>query len=467
MQDDMFVARRNLAFAHHSLTSDEMQTVDTILRSEPNADILVTPNHHFNEDGVFCGFRVCFPAHTSGVQLPINRRIFFGTTIVEASSSLGVNNDIIDLVADQETCRAKMQALMKRIDERSHGNEPSLDCMPLNVDPHSVGGAMNGTGDRPNKAAVRGNRVVDCRPWAPEVPDFLGIYHTYARGWNKDSREHRIYLACSGGCSLAAEAYYNLLLDLGSDVDLDEIVDSEETWWLRQASYRARCRLLLELANEFGLNIATISDVHAYEPVAMARATTDTMTNDVNRLRSGHVAVFNECIDTTTAKNGVINIMHPTEGLWIFKGPTRSTFGMTTLGSGWGDQRRCGVFPSGVFKLVRSQRHIGGSSRNTAAHDKDNRSTASSSRRSTVTNSGSASSTMNREFSTVMSRAAKTIVCYNAQDSGSDSHSSMSLPLNEYLWYDEEFMETLEDMGYDRDFGVLELMPVVVGATQW
>lgn len=435
--DDFLVARRNLQFAHHSLTPDEMQTVDAIIHGDDNADILVTPNHHFDKDGIFRGYRVCFPARSSGVQLPINRDIFHGTTIVEASSMQGINTDIISLVSNPAHCKEVMTALLQRIDAESRGNEPSLNCMPINVDTAYTDGVSGNL----QSAGVREQRSVDCQPWKPELPTQIGIYHTYARGWNKDSREHRIYLAVSGGCMLAAESYYNLLLDIGTDVEVDEIVDSEETWWLRSASSRMRCRLLHQLAEAFQITIPLIKDIHAYDDVQMARATTDTIYNDISRMRSGHIAIFSDCVDTTTVRNGIVNIMHPAEGLWVFKGPSRSSYGMTSLGSGWGDQKHCGVFPSGVFKLAKKKQHT-------------------NSKRTDGT-SGMAMAYGNiaqTEICTVMSRTPSHIIRYT---DGGDTANGQAC--DEYLWYDEEFLETLEDMGYDRDHGKLELMPIIVG----
>ena len=413
------VTRKNLEYTHVDLSKDENETVDVILSSDPNCDILITPTHHFDEDGVFCGFRVCYPQHTSGVQLPVHRKMFFGVTMVEASSAVGVNSDVISLVSNKQECNRKMQELMREIDEESRGKEASLQCMPQNVDMQQANG---------NVIGIREQRAVDCHPWNPEVPEFVGIYHAYTRGYNKDNREHRLYIACGGGCTLASDAFYNLLLDLGPSTDIDEIVDSQETWWLRRACYRSRCRILYRVAERFGLTVPSITDMHSYDSVPMARSTTDTVRNDIMRMRSGHIGVFNNAVDTTTSRNGIINTMHPAEGLWVFKGPVRSSQGLTSLGSGWGDQRTCGVFPVGSYKVV------------TAAHQHGKRD-------------------VRHGLTTVVSRAKDDVICFG----DCNPHDTA----NEYLWYDENFMRTLEKMGYDRNCGLLELMPITVSVSVW
>eukprot|EP00961_Rhodomonas_salina_P001667 23245-Rhodomonas_salina.1 len=47
--------------------------------------------------------------------------------------------------------------------------------------------------------------------------------------------------------------------------------------------------------------------------------------------------------------------MHPSEGLWVYKGVSRSSGGASHMGFGFGDQRRCGIFPTGSFQVVRGK----------------------------------------------------------------------------------------------------------------
>lgn len=115
------VQRKNLDFAHSPLSADEAETIDTILAADPNCDVLVTPNHHIDADGVLHGFRVAYPPHATDIMLPVNREMFFGHTIVEASSSTTMNADVMRLAADPEHCRALMRELLAEIDAASSG----------------------------------------------------------------------------------------------------------------------------------------------------------------------------------------------------------------------------------------------------------------------------------------------------------------------------------------------------------
>lgn len=426
------VPRKNVAFQMFPLSADEHGTIDTILDADASSDIVVGPNHHFDADGTFNGFRVSYPPHTSGKGLPINRRMFFGHTIAEVSSSPDVNSDFLKLVRDPKRCREQVRELMQRIDTESIGNEPSLECMPHNVQELVPEG---------RRARVSNSLSVDSKAWKPELPDFLGVYHAFVRGYNKDVREHRVFLVCSGGCSLASDAFYNLLLDLDGQSDLDEIIESEEVWWLRNAAYRARCRLLGMLAETLGLQISLLTDQHAYDPdVKMARSTTDTVYNDINTLKSGHASVFNNVVDTTTSRNGIICPMHPSEGVWVFRGPMRSSAGSSSLGSGWGDQRECGIFPGGAFQILPPR----GKAKDTT-------------KRRTKPPPG---------LSTVHALPSDAIVIHGCADAAEEARKRRTP--QQWSWFDEACMETLVSVSaWDRNMGVLELMPVTVGVREW
>jgi hypothetical protein len=416
------VARKNIDFCHFPLSADEAQTVDAVIAADPNCDIVLAPTHHVDAEGMFHGFRVAYPPRTAGVLLPINREMFFGHTVVEvgAAGDAAVNPDVMRLAGDPARCRALMAEFLAETEAAATGHEPGLHCVPCNVQAWDSAHEGGVAATRLHNAE---DRATDSAPWQPELPARIGVYHAFVRGFSKDVREHKIFLAVSGGCTLAAESYYNLLLDLGTNSDVDEICDAEETFWLRQASYRARCRLLAALAAKFGLAVKTIADINSYDERPMALATTDTVYNNVARLRSGHVAVFSECVDTTTSRNGIVNALHPAEGLWIFRGAARASGGACHLGLGFGDQRTCGIFPTGSFEVVRREGRPRGAT----------------------------------GFSTVTARAAAHVVSHRG-----DGAATGRL----YSWPDERFFDTLRAMGWDRNNGIVELIPIVVGVSR-
>eukprot|EP00961_Rhodomonas_salina_P164906 2222138-Rhodomonas_salina.3 len=437
------VQRRNLDYSHYPLSKDEDETISMIIGADINSDITLAPTHHIDNCGTLHGFRVAYPQHTAGVMLPISREMFFGHTIAEASvhsesNVMNINTDVMKLVSDQGRCRTLMRELLEEIDIESNGHEAGLHCIPQNVngweqtdghnpDRHNADrhGTFGQTGTAGN-VYNSDTRATDSQPWKPELPIRVGIYHSFVRGFSKDTREHKVYISCTGGCTLAAESYYNLLLDIGTNTDVDEVVDSEETFWLRNASYRSRCRTIQRVADKFGINIKSISDINSYDDQKMALSTTDTVYNNITLLLSGHVAVFNDCVDTTTSKNGIVNTLHPSEGLWIYKGTSRSSGGMSHLGFGFGDQKVCGIFPSSTFHVTRSARE----------------------------------KQLHRAvpFSTIYARNTETVVTYKCDEKTTPC---------EFSWPDEKFLGTLQKTGWDRNNGIVELMPIIVGVTRW
>jgi hypothetical protein len=57
--------------------------------------------------------------------------------------------------------------------------------------------------------------TVDSKHWTPEVPERIGVYHAYIRGFNRDVRTHRLFIGCSGGMARASDAFCNLVIDVG------------------------------------------------------------------------------------------------------------------------------------------------------------------------------------------------------------------------------------------------------------
>jgi hypothetical protein len=37
-------------------------------------------------------------------------------------------------------------------------------------------------------ASFHARRTADCKKWNPDMPELLGLYHAYVRGYNKDTR---------------------------------------------------------------------------------------------------------------------------------------------------------------------------------------------------------------------------------------------------------------------------------------
>ncbi len=165
-----------------------------------------------------------------------------------------------------------------------------------------------------------------------------------------------------------------------SQATLNEVPDCEETWWLRKASSRARARIMYmvrtlclrwplctsdaafgQAAVALGLTPrGIVDDVHSQDGCKIMTPVCETLTHDVSRVRenqvppttpreharapvtlgASQVQILNHAVDTTRVQNGIVVKMHPTEGMWVFRGATRVTTGNNVFGGMFGDPVR-------------------------------------------------------------------------------------------------------------------------------
>ena len=104
-----------------------------------------------------------------------------------------------------------------------------------------------------------------------------------------------------------------------------------------------------------------VDDVHAQDECKIMTPVCETLTHDVSRVRENQVIccpsdlwqpgeqmtcawaqvqILNHAVDTTRVQNGIVVKMHPTEGMWVFRGATRVTTGNNIFGGMFGDPVR-------------------------------------------------------------------------------------------------------------------------------
>jgi hypothetical protein len=419
MENDNEWARKlDITHALHPITPDEEATCRAMLEQEYSARILLMPTHNISLHGDMTGFRYECDASKPGSVMPMVRNMFLGHTAVECMDD---DAAIMSLLSDPNAARHKMREFLEEIHSNYHPAD--LQCIPDNSDT-----TLGSTGHM----QCTDLRSVDCKPWTPELPERIGIYHAYIRGYNRDVRTHRLFIVCSGGCPKAADQFCNLLIDVGQEWTAGEVADSEEVWWLRRTCQRARCRLIKMLADKFGVSVPFIEDVLSHpdsmrprpgttendskngttpakaEVVLVAVPTTDTIENDVARRDTRTVVVHNNAVDTTRITNGILCQMHPSEGVWLFRGTPRGT---GVHGAMFGNTKTCGAFPTRC--PIVSARHA-----------------------SSITTADGA--------------------CVVRLEKRENTRA-------QYMCFDENFLKTLERMQWNRDNGCVELIPVVVG----
>ncbi len=139
-------------------------------------------------------------AFACGNCLPVVRTMFHGHTLVECLADEAL---IMRLMSEPEQNKERMLGFLKSVEEECV--PATLDCVPENASTVTQHGTVE----------AQGLLTVDSQHWTPELPDRIGIYHAYIRGFNRDVRTHRLFVVCSGGMSRASDAFCNLVIDVG------------------------------------------------------------------------------------------------------------------------------------------------------------------------------------------------------------------------------------------------------------
>jgi hypothetical protein len=338
--------------------------------------------------------------------------MFHGTSLYEVVCKAGnFNADIMRLVQTTDI-RDTMKCLMQKISDSSDGKEASFRCVPDNVDLLS---SVRADGES-HVIKTTGKRSVDFAEWQPELPHSIGLYQAFCRGYQKDLRAHKLFIGVNGGLNRCSDEFYNLLLDVGNEFTCQEVAFSEEAWWLRKACQRARSRIALMAAKHYGLEIATSTDLFSFNQDPIGVPVVDTVEFDLKETPDDTVEFYSACTDTTAVQNGIIAKMHESEGMWVFRGSAKSSAKATSFGALFGSKSVCGVFPTRSPYYKRNQ----GSPSFVNGLDTE---------------------LIVRHTSTPRLKA--------------DGHV--------FQCFDEQFFGNLSAMQWDRNSGVIELVPIVVG----
>lgn len=398
------------SFSLHRPSGEVMQTIDSILIEDASMKLL--PTHCINSAGELEGFMLSVPAKAKGGVLPINRTMFHGTSLFEVVCKAGNFNADVMRLQQTTDIRDTMKTLMQKISDNSAGKEASFRCVPDNVDLLS---SVRSDGES-HVAKTTGKRSVDFADWQPELPHSIGLYQAFCRGYQKDLRVHKLFIGVSGGLNRCSDEFYNLLLDVGNEFNCQEVAFSEEAWWLRKACQRSRSRIALLTAKHYGLEISTCTDLFSFNQDPIGVPVVDTVEFDIKEMPDETVEFYSACTDTTAIQNGIIAKMHESEGLWIFRGGAKSSAKATSFGALFGSKSVCGVFPTRSPYYKRTQ----GSPSFVNGLDTE---------------------LIVRHTSTPRLKA--------------DGHV--------FQCFDEQFFGNLTAMQWDRNSGVIELVPIVIG----
>jgi hypothetical protein len=398
-EDDSCLRRLDEQFAGRPLSELETATCKNCLRQSKHTRMRMMPNHHVDADGNLQGFFFSCNTEDKASVLPMSAHMFSATAVyeVQCTAHRAFNVDVLQLASNADESRRLLQAVVD--DLNSDPAEPALfDCI----------GEPDDDDD-----SVMLRRIQDHRAWAPAVPGKMGLYHSFSRSYANDRREHRLFIVVSGTLQQAAEQLNNLWLDCAASVSAREFVQAEETRWLRAATVRSLNRVAARVAERFGLHVHTVVDHEDPDGGRMALPSLVTRHHDMD-VADGQVRLASSAVLTDTVDSGVVLDLFSTEGMWVFLGP-RNTTEFNVFGSMLAHRPDAQAFPTRTVRF------------------------------SALYPSASL-------VNTVKVRASDCVI-----------HSQAIAPehFNEFLVPDEQFYRITEQLGFNRNDGILCLMPVV------
>lgn len=275
---------------------------------------------------------------------------------VRTSTAIGQETEdpiILNLLQRQAEVKANLLQIVQTLHKESLEAEASFECMPDNTDimDASEDGCGSGSQQQPLMGSYMSRKSSDCKDWSPELPEMVGLFHAYVKGFNKDCRIHKLFILTSGGCNKMGDQYFNLSIDVRNHMSVRELMDAEETWYLKRANQRNNARILKRIADEFNLSIPVAPDPYSYNPSEIASTTTETMHYDFVQEAYNRMSFMSKCMNTTQCRNGILVGLHPSEGVWIFKGPVQTKSAMMCFGGSFGSEEAQTTFPICTSKV--------------------------------------------------------------------------------------------------------------------
>jgi hypothetical protein len=401
--DDSCLRRLDTQFAGRALTELETATCKNCLRQSQHTRMRMMPNHHVDADGNLQGFFFECNSEDRASVLPVSAQMFSATAVYEVQSSAerAFNTDVLRLFSSADESQCLMQAVADELERDP--TEPALfEC---------IGEPDDG------EDGVVPRKIEDHRAWAPSVPAKMGLYHSFSRSYANDKREHRLFIVVTGGLRQAAEQLNNLWLDCAASVSAREFVQAEETQWLRTATVRSLNRVAALIAQRFGLHVHTVVDHEDPRGERMALPSLVTRHHDMD-IVDGRVRLTSSAALTDTVDSGVVLDLFSSEGTWVFMGP-RNTTEFNVFGSMLAHRADAQAFPTRSVRFSALYPSAG-------------------------------------LVNTVKVRASPCVI-----------HSPAIAPehFNEFMVPDEQFYRITEQLGFNRNDGILCLMPVICFVT--
>lgn len=269
------------------------------------------------------GWVLDIPGDTHGSTLPVSHCLFHGVTLAECDAG---ESEVLELMRDRSGTRARLAKAVEGLMDKCKAETQRATwkrCRPRDVPMSMYAAHVDKDGHVSFYPA--GPPIIDGEAWQPELsPDgFVGFYFRWHEG------RLRLYVACQSYLPKACLEFFALVHSAIEDegCKASTICLSAEAQWLRSACRRNRERIIAEVCASVGVRVPTVLDCYAAGRVPIAVSVTETLHHDM--ISAGaDVRILNYCAEARTAMRGSICTMSPWEGLWIFRGGRDGEFGM-------------------------------------------------------------------------------------------------------------------------------------------
>ena len=152
------------------------------------------------------------------------------------------------------------------------------------------------------------------RTWTEAAPRMIGLFHAFGLNALTGEREHKLYILVQGCQTYACEELHNLWQDTRHAISATAFAECEELSWLRHATLRNHNRLASRVAKLFNFDVKHVTD--RGDPTGaklMVLPTTVSYLTDLRpcpRTRKVRLASLATC--TESSVNGVL--FDPVEG---------------------------------------------------------------------------------------------------------------------------------------------------------
>ena len=427
----MTETRINTNFCNTPLTSQEIDSSANAVSFSHHTLLTVLPNHSMNTDGELQGFMFSAHPNDSAQILPLSKHMCKMTCMYECKDQdnqiIGTpyNSQVLHVVNNLETYREALQEYITTIQNKKE-NAAGFDCIPV----RSCEGIQHD-----DNLDFDVHTEHDQRTWAESVPDKVGLYHAWTRTDNSTFREHKLFIIVTGKLTQAAEEMHNLWLDTNQELNCKEFVNCEELNWLRRATQRNHSRIAADLSVIFDLTVESMYDLD--DPTfkrKMLFPTISTIQNDVVECPySGRIKLTDSAILPESSVNGVLFQMYSSEGFWIFHGP-RDNATCYTFGGEFVSKHAESCFPTCLHAF------------NDGFHARHSSNVVSIAR---VSNA-----------STIFANHVDTDKSCTS-DHHDDGSSDSGVKYIKFEYPSEQFMCVLQDLGFNRNDGITNLMPLI------